>query len=71
MNQHDLFLVGRCLIAAMFIVSAFGKAANWRTTVDLMRSYHLPFPQAALFTSVIAQFTRATFLLIGRFLFQQ
>jgi putative oxidoreductase len=69
MNQHDLFLVGRCLIAAMFIVSALGKAANWRTTVDLMRSYHLPFPQAALFTSVIAEFTGATFLLIGRFLF--
>ena len=69
MNQHDLFLVGRCVIAAMFIVSALGKAANWRTTVDLMRSYHLPFPQAALFTSVIAEFTGATFLLIGRFLF--
>jgi putative oxidoreductase len=69
MNQHDLFLVGRCVIAAMFIVSALSKVANWRTTVDLMRSYHLPFPQAALFTSVIAEFTGATFLLIGRFLF--
>ena len=69
MNQHDLFLVGRCLIAAMFIVSALGKAANWKTNVDLTSSHHLPFPQAALFTSVIAEFTGATFLLIGRFLF--
>ena len=37
MNQHDLFLVGRSLIAAMFIMSAIGKAANWKPTVDLMQ----------------------------------
>jgi putative oxidoreductase len=69
MSQHDLFLVGRCLIAAMFIVSALGKAANWKPTVDLMRVHHLPFPSAALFTSVIAEFTGAVFLLIARFLY--
>jgi putative oxidoreductase len=69
MNQHDLFLVGRSLIAAMFIMSAVGKAANWRTTVDLMRSHHLPLPQTALFTSVIAEFTGSIFLLIARFLY--
>jgi uncharacterized membrane protein YphA (DoxX/SURF4 family) len=69
MNQHDLFLVGRSLIAVMFIMSAIGKAANWRTTVDLMRSHHLPLPQAALFASVIAEFTGSIFLLIARFLY--
>ena len=69
MNHHDLFLVGRCLIAAMFIVSALGKAANWRATIDLMQSHHLPLPSAALFTSVIAEFTGAIYLLIARFLY--
>jgi uncharacterized membrane protein YphA (DoxX/SURF4 family) len=69
MNQHELFLVGRCLIAAMFIVSALGKAANWRTTVDLMRLHHLPLPNAALFVSVVAELTGAIFLLIARFLY--
>ena len=69
MSQHDLFLVGRCLIAAMFIVSALGKAANWRATIDLMQSHHLPLPSAALLTSVIAESTGAIFLLIARFLY--
>ena len=69
MNQHDLFLVGRSLIAAMFIMSAIGKAANWKPTVDLMQLHHLPLPRAALFTSVIAEFTGAIFLLIARFLY--
>jgi putative oxidoreductase len=69
MNQHDLFIVGRCLIAAMFIVSALGKAANWRTTIDLMRLHHLPLPSAALFVSVVAEFTGAIFLLIARFMY--
>ena len=69
MNQHDLLLVGRCLIAAMFIVSALGKAANWKTNVDLTSSHHLPLPHAALFTSVIAEFTGAILLLFGRFLY--
>jgi uncharacterized membrane protein YphA (DoxX/SURF4 family) len=68
-NQHELFLVGRGLVAAMFIVSALGKAANWRTTVDLMRLHHLPLQSAALFVSVIAEFTGAIFLLSGRFLY--
>jgi uncharacterized membrane protein YphA (DoxX/SURF4 family) len=53
----------------MFIVSALGKAANWKPTVDLMRVHHLPFPSAALFISIIAEFTGAIFLLIARFLY--
>src|ERR1700744_6155722 len=69
MNQHDLFLVGRGLIAAMFIVSALGKAANWRATIELMQSHHLPLPSAALLTSVVAEVTGAIFLLIARFLY--
>ena len=69
MNQHELFLVGRCLMAAMFIVSALGKAANWRATIDLMQSHHLPLPSAALLTSVIAELTGAIFLLIARCLY--
>jgi uncharacterized membrane protein YphA (DoxX/SURF4 family) len=69
MNQHGLFLVGRCLIAAMFIMSAIGKAANWKPTVDLMQLHYLPLPRAALFTSVIAEFTGAIFLFIARCLY--
>jgi uncharacterized membrane protein YphA (DoxX/SURF4 family) len=60
MNQHDLFLVGRCLIAAMFIMSEIGKAANWKPTVDLMQLHHLPLPRVALFTSVIGKFLYPT-----------
>jgi uncharacterized membrane protein YphA (DoxX/SURF4 family) len=69
MNQHGLFLVGRWLIAAMFIMSAIGKAANWKPTVDLMQLHYLPLPRAALFTSVIAEFTGAIFLFIARCLY--
>jgi uncharacterized membrane protein len=69
MNQHDLFLIGRCLIAAMFVVSALGKATDRRKTINVTQLHQLPLPGAALFVSVMAEFTGAICLIIARFLY--
>lgn len=69
MNQHELFVIGRCLIAAMFFVSAFGKAMNWKKTVSLMQLHNLPFPGAALIAAITVEFTGAICLIIDRFSF--
>ena len=67
MNIHELFVIGRCLIGAMFIVSALGKSINWRKTVNLMQLHHLPLPGLALTASVVVELMGAICLIIGRF----
>lgn len=69
MNKHELFVIGRCLIAVMFMASALGKVSNWRKTVNVMQLHHLPFPSGALAVSVAVEFTGAICLIIGRLLY--
>jgi hypothetical protein len=53
MNSHELVVIGRSLIAVMFIASAVGKAANWKTTIGIMQIHGLPYPSLALSAALI------------------
>jgi putative oxidoreductase len=68
MNSHELVVIGRSLIAVMFIASAVGKAANWKTTIGIMQIHSLPFPSLALSAALIIELAGAGCLLTGRFL---
>lgn len=69
MNTYELFVIGRCLIAVMFIASVFGNASNWRQSISLMQIHHLPFPDVALSAALVLQSTGAICLVIGRILY--
>ena len=68
MNSHELVVIGRSLIAVMFIASAVGKAANWKTTIGIMQIHRLPLPNLALSAAIIIELVGAVCLLIGMFL---
>jgi uncharacterized membrane protein YphA (DoxX/SURF4 family) len=68
MNSHELVVIGRSLIAFMFIASALGKAINWKTTVSIMQIHRMPFPVVALSAALAIELTGAVCLLVGRLL---
>ena len=69
MNTHILFVVGRDLIAASFILSAIGKASNWKDTVGLMQAHQMPWPTLGLTGALLIEFVGGVCLLIGTFLY--
>lgn len=69
MNTHALFIVGRALIAISFIVSAIGKAGNWKDTIGLMQMHRMPSPTLGLFVAISTEIVGGVCLLIGRFLY--
>ena len=69
MNSYELWVIGRGLIAFMFIASALGKASNWTATVSMMQIHHVPFPGVILSAAIVFESTGAVCLIIGRFLY--
>jgi len=67
-SRHELFVVGRCLIALLFIVSALGKATKWTDTIGLMQMHHVPLTHLALLTAIVLEIVGGACVLIGRFL---
>ncbi len=55
MNAHTLYVVARCLVALMFLMSAIGKAGSWQQTIGVMRDHHIPLPQVGLLGSVVLE----------------
>jgi len=68
-NTHALFVVGRCLIALLFIVSALGKATKWKDTIGLMQMHQVPWTNLALFIAIMLEIVGGVCLLIGKFLY--
>ena len=69
MNAHTLYVVARCLVALMFLMSAIGKASSWQQTLGLMRDHHVPLPQIGLLGSVVLEVVVGTILLaLGLFM---
>ena len=64
-----LFLVGRGLIAISFIVSALGKASNWKDTIGLMQMHQMPWPTLGLTSAILIEIVGGICLLIGTFLY--
>ena len=67
MNTHVLFVVGRGLIAISFIVSAIGKATNWKDTVGLMQAHQMPWPTLGLTGALLIEIVGGVCLLAGTF----
>ena len=58
-------LVGRILLAWMFIQSGFGKLTGFEGTVGYIASKHLPLPQVAAAIAVIVELGAGLMLAIG------
>jgi uncharacterized membrane protein YphA (DoxX/SURF4 family) len=68
-NTHALFVVGRGLIAISFIVSAIGKASNWKDTIGLMKMHQMPWPALGLTSAISIEILGGGCLLIGTFFY--
>ena len=69
MNTHALFVLGRSLIAISFIVSAIGKASNWKDTIGLMQMHQMPWPTLGLTSAILIEILGGVCLLMGTFLY--
>ncbi len=69
MNAHTLYVVARCLVALMFLMSTIGKVSGWQQTIGLMRDHHIPLPQIGLLGSITLEIVGGTILLaLGLFM---
>ncbi len=58
-------LIGRILIALIFILSGFGKLTGFEATVGYIASKSLPMPQIAAVGSIIVELCGGIMLVIG------
>ena len=69
MNAHTLYVVARCLVALMFLMSAIGKAGSWKQSIELMQQHHIPLAQLGLLGSIVLEIIGGTILLaLGLFM---
>jgi putative oxidoreductase len=52
-----------------FIVSAIGKASNWKGTIGLMQMHQIPWPTPGLTSAILIEILGGVCLLIGTFLY--
>jgi putative oxidoreductase len=60
-----LALLGRVLLASIFVYSGFGKITGFQGSVDYIASAGLPMPQVLAVVSIIVEFIGGLALLIG------
>lgn len=58
-------LVGRLMIAAIFVVSGFGKITGFDGTVGYIASKGLPLPQLAAIAAIIVELGGGILLILG------
>jgi putative oxidoreductase len=58
-------LVGRLMIAAIFVVSGFGKITGFDGTIGYIASKGLPLPQLAAIAAIIVEFGGGILLIVG------
>ncbi|HXF80520.1 MAG TPA: DoxX family protein [Usitatibacter sp.] len=63
--QNTAALVGRILLAAIFLTSGFGKLTGFEGTVGYIASKHLPLPQVAAIIAILCELGGGILLLIG------
>src|SRR5258706_14030344 len=65
-NAQDVAaLVGRLLLAAMFIYSGFGKITGFEGTVGYIASKGLPIPQLMAIVAIVCELGAGVLLLVG------
>ena len=63
--QNTAALVGRILLAAIFLTSGIGKITGFDGTVGYIASKHLPLPQVAAVIAILAELGGGLLLLVG------
>ena len=58
-------LVGRLMIAAIFVVSGFGKITGFDGTVGFIASKGLPLPQLAAIAAIVVELGGGILLIVG------
>lgn len=63
--QNSAALVGRILLALIFITSGFGKIGGFEGTVGYIASKHLPLPQVGAIIAIICELGGGILLAVG------
>jgi len=63
--QNTAALVGRILLALIFITSGFGKVMGFEGAVGYIASKHLPLPQVAAIIAILCELGAGLLLLVG------
>ncbi len=63
--QSFVALVGRILLAVIFLISAYGKLANSAGTLAYMQGHAVPGGQSALVLAIVFELGGAVLLLLG------
>lgn len=58
-------LIGRILLALIFIISGFGKITNFHSTADYMAGQGLPIPQVLLIATILIELGGGIMLVLG------
>ncbi len=64
-TYNALALVGRILLAAMFLVSGYGKIGGFEGTVGYISSVGLPLPQVLAVAAIILELGAGIALIVG------
>jgi putative oxidoreductase len=66
MNPHGLAnILGRFLLASIFLVSGIGKLGEWRQTIDYMESNGVPYSNVLLPLATTVEILAAVLLIVG------
>ena len=63
--QNTAALVGRILLAAIFLTSGFSKITGFDGTVGYIASKHLPLPQVGAIIAILCELGGGILLLVG------
>ena len=63
--QNTAALVGRILLAAIFLTSGFSKLTGFDGTVGYIGSKHLPMPQVAAIIAILCELGGGILVLVG------
>jgi putative oxidoreductase len=64
-TQNTLTLIGRVLLALLFVPAGFGKIAGFTGTAGYIASVGLPLPQVGVVVAILIEFGLGLLLLVG------
>jgi putative oxidoreductase len=65
LTQGILSLLGRLMIATIFVTSAYSKIFSWESNVQYMNGFHLPMVRALLALALVIELCASLFLIAG------
>ena len=66
-TQNRIVLIGRILLGILFVISGFGKIADFGGTAGYIASKSLPLPQAVAALTIVVELGGGLLLLFGFF----